>query len=100
MGKMIYLDNAATTKTAPEGCPGNAAIFFRILRQPVFRIYEFSAEQRGDHQDRLARRSRKVLGAKSNEIYLPTAVRESDNWALILQQRHIKQRKPHYHNKD
>ena len=32
MGKMIYLDNAATTKT---GCPGNAAIFFRILWQPV-----------------------------------------------------------------
>jgi cysteine sulfinate desulfinase/cysteine desulfurase-like protein len=28
MGKMIYLDNAATTKTAPEGY---AAVFYRVL---------------------------------------------------------------------
>ena len=34
MGKMIYLDNAATTKQHRR-CPGNAAIFFRILWQPV-----------------------------------------------------------------
>ena len=35
MGKMIYLDNAATTKTAPEVVAGNAAIFFRVLWQPI-----------------------------------------------------------------
>ncbi len=28
MGKLIYLDNAATTKTAPEVVEGNAAIFY------------------------------------------------------------------------
>ncbi len=38
MKKIIYLDNAATTKTAPEVVDANASIFYRILRKCIYDI--------------------------------------------------------------
>ena len=38
MGKLIYLDNAATTKTSPDCCRGHASVFYRILRKPIQRL--------------------------------------------------------------
>ena len=37
MKKIIYLDNAATTKVAPE-VVGDAPVFYRILWQSIQRI--------------------------------------------------------------
>ena len=35
MDKLIYLDNAATTKTAPEVVEANASVFYGVLWKPV-----------------------------------------------------------------
>ena len=35
MGKMIYLDNAATTKTAPEVVEVNASLFYRNVWKSI-----------------------------------------------------------------
>ena len=67
MGKMIYLDNAATTKTAPEVVQGNAATYFQniMATRPVFMICR--QEQRGNHQRKRA--DRRSSWSKKEEIY-------------------------------
>lgn len=77
---MIYLDNAATTKTAPEVVEamlpyfaeyyGNAGSIYRLgteSKKAVIRAKETIAE---------------TLGAEPNEIYFTAGGSESDNWAL------------------
>ncbi|MBD5525761.1 MAG: cysteine desulfurase NifS [Lachnospiraceae bacterium] len=77
---MIYLDHAATTKTAPEvveamlpyftECYGNAGSIYKLgneSRMAVIRTKETIAG---------------TLGAEANEIYFTSGGTESDNWAL------------------
>ena len=77
---MIYLDNAATTKTAPEVVEamlpyfteyyGNAGSIYRLgseSKQAVIRAKETIGA---------------TLGAEPNEIYFTAGGSESDNWAL------------------
>ncbi len=77
---MIYLDHAATTKTAPEvveamlpyftECYGNAGSIYKLgndSRLAVIRAKETIAG---------------TLGAEANEIYFTSGGTESDNWAL------------------
>lgn len=77
---MIYLDNAATTKTAPEVVEammpyfteyyGNAGSIYRLgteSKKAVIRAKETIAES---------------LHAEPNEIYFTAGGSESDNWAL------------------
>ena len=77
---MIYLDHAATTKTAPEvveamlpyftECYGNAGSIYKLgneSRMAVIRAKETIAG---------------TLGAEANEIYFTSGGTESDNWAL------------------
>lgn len=80
MRGMIYLDNAATTKTAPE-------VVEAML--PYFGEYYGNAGSiygLGNESKKAVIRSREIiaatLGAEANEIYFTAGGTESDNWAL------------------
>ncbi len=81
MKQMIYLDNAATTKTRPEVVEAMLPYFGEYYGNPSS-IYDFSSKSReGVAHAREAIAS--ALGAKSNEIYFTAGGSEADNWALI-----------------
>lgn len=77
---MIYLDNAATTKTAPQvleamlpyfsECYGNASSVYKLGQESKKAITK-SREQIAN-----------VLGARTDEIYFTAGGSEADNWAL------------------
>lgn len=80
MGKLIYLDNAATTKTAPEVVEAMLPYFTEHYGNPSS-VYGFASANK-----EVINRQREViadvLGAKANEIYFTAGGSESDNWAL------------------
>ena len=77
---MIYLDNAATTKTAPEVVDAMLPYFSEYYGN-VSTIYSLGAESKKamDHARQTIADS---LGAKPEEIYFTAGGSESDNWAL------------------
>lgn len=80
MSKLIYLDNAATTKTAPEVLEAMLPYFTEQYGNPSA-IYSFASHNKdvvAEQRERIAT----ALGAKSNEIYFTAGGSESDNWAL------------------
>lgn len=81
MKQLIYLDNAATTKTRPEVVEAMLPYFTEYYGNPSS-VYEFSGISKKAVQE-----SREIiansLGAKTNEIYFTAGGSESDNWALI-----------------
>ena len=81
MKQMIYLDNAATTKTRPEVVEAMLPYFSEYYGNPSS-IYDFSSKSREAvaHAREVIARS---LGAKTNEIYFTAGGSESDNWALV-----------------
>lgn len=80
MNKMIYLDNAATTKTAPEVVEAMLPYFTEFYGNPSS-VYEFA--QKSKEAENYARgQIAEVLGAKENEIYFTAGGSEADNWAL------------------
>ncbi len=80
MEKTVYLDNAATTKTAPEVVEAMLPYFTEIYGNPSS-VYKFSNAAK-----QAVLEARKeiagVLGAKTEEIYFTAGGTESDNWAL------------------
>lgn len=79
--QLIYLDNAATTKTRPEVVEAMLPYFTEIYSNPSS-VYDFASKGKGaveESRDTIA----EMLGAKSNEIYFTAGGSESDNWALI-----------------
>ena len=80
MGKFIYLDNAATTKTAPEVVEAMLPYFSQFYGNPSS-VYSLAAESKKAVTD-----AREViaesLGAKAQDIYFTAGGSESDNWAL------------------
>ena len=81
MKQMIYLDNAATTKTRPEVVEAMLPYFSEYYGNPSS-IYDFSSKSREAvaHAREVIAHS---LGAKTNEIYFTAGGSESDNWALV-----------------
>ncbi len=81
MEKLIYLDNAATTKTAPEVVEAMLPYFTEHFGNPSS-VYGFAAANK-----EVITKQREIIadmiGAKSNEIYFTAGGSESDNWALI-----------------
>lgn len=77
---MIYLDNAATTKTAPEVVDAMLPYFSEYYGN-ASTIYGLGAESKKamDHARQTIADS---LGAKPEEIYFTAGGSESDNWAL------------------
>ena len=80
MDRFIYLDNAATTKTAPEVVEAMLPYFTEHYGNPSS-VYGFAAENK-----EAVSKQREIiagaLGAKPNEIYFTAGGTESDNWAL------------------
>lgn len=77
---MIYLDNAATTKTAPEAVEAMLPFFSENYGNPST-IYSLgSASKKAVNQAR--RTIAESIGAKQEEIYFTAGGSESDNWAL------------------
>lgn len=80
MGEFIYLDNAATTKTAPEAVEAMLPYFSGSYGNPSS-IYSIGASAKKavtETRELIA----STLGAKSNEIYFTGGGTEADNWAL------------------
>ena len=80
MGKMIYLDNAATTKTAPEVVEAMLPYFTEMYGNPSS-VYDFAGKSK-DAVTKGREQIANVLGAKKEEIYFTAGGSEADNWAL------------------
>lgn len=80
MGRFIYLDNAATTKTAPEVVEAMLPYFTENFGNPssVYEIAGRSKEGVAKARESIAQ----VLNAKAEEIYFTAGGSEADNWAL------------------
>lgn len=77
---MIYLDNAATTKTAPEVVEAMLPYFTENYGNPST-IYSLGSTSKKAVNE--ARRTiADAIGAKQEEIYFTAGGSESDNWAL------------------
>ena len=75
-----YLDNAATTKTAPEVVEAMLPYFSELYGNPSS-IYSLAGESKKavDHAREIIAGA---LGAQPEEIYFTAGGTESDNWAL------------------
>lgn len=81
MDHFIYLDNAATTKTAPEVVQAMLPYFTQEYGNPssIYSIGASAKEAVTKAREMIAG----TLGAKTNEIYFTGGGSEADNWALI-----------------
>ncbi len=80
MEKLLYLDNAATTKTAPEVVEAMLPYFTECYGNPSS-VYHFAAA----NKEAISRQRDQIadsLGALGKEIYFTAGGSESDNWAL------------------
>ncbi len=76
----IYLDNAATTKTAPEVVDAMLPYFTELYGNPSS-VYELASQSKkavNQARENIA----ETLGTQTNEIYFTAGGSEADNWAL------------------
>ena len=79
--KIIYMDNAATTRTAPEVVEAMIPYFSVNYGNPSS-IYSLGSEAKEAVSGARAVIA-SCIGAKANEIYFTAGGSESDNWAII-----------------
>ena len=102
MKKMIYLDNAATTPTAPEVIEAMLHFYERRYGNPSA-LYDLGQKSHDAIEE-----SRQIIaqsiGAQPEEIYFTAGGSESDNWALkctaesmVMRGRHIITTKIEHH---
>ena len=80
MEKIIYLDNAATTRTAPEVLDAMIPYFTEKYGNPST-VYSIGSQNK-DVITKQREIIAEALGAQSNEIYFTAGGSESDNWVL------------------
>ena len=80
MKTRIYLDNAATTKTAQEVVDAMLPYFTESYGNPssIYELGQRSKEAITKAREEVAR----VIGAKTEEIYFTGGGSEADNWAI------------------
>ena len=80
MKTTIYLDNAATTKTAPEVVEAMLPFFTENYGNPssIYEVAGRSKEAITKAREQIAA----VIGARTEEIYFTAGGSEADNWAL------------------
>ncbi len=80
MKKIIYLDNAATTRTKPEVAEAMLPYFTEYYGNPSS-VYDFSASAK-----QAVMEAREIIagsiGAQAREIYFTGCGTEADNWAV------------------
>lgn len=86
MSKLIYLDNAATTKTAPEVVEAMLPYFTEYYGNPSS-IYDF-AQKSKEAVNKGRQQIADVLNAKKEEIYFTAGGSEADNWHSKLLLKH------------
>ena len=102
MKKMIYLDNAATTPTAPEVIEAMLPFYERRYGNPSA-LYDLGQKSHDAIEE-----SRQIIaqsiGAQPEEIYFTAGGSESDNWAwkctaesMVMRGRHIITTKIEHH---
>lgn len=80
MNSLIYLDNAATTKTLPQVVDAMLPYFSEYYGNPSS-IYSFA----GKSTSAVTKARENIadfIGADASEIYFTAGGSESDNWAL------------------
>ncbi len=80
MKKMIYLDNAATTKTSPEVVEAMLPYFSEVYGNPSS-IYELASSAK-NAVDGARGEIAGVLNCEPENIYFTAGGTEADNWAL------------------
>lgn len=80
MDRVIYLDNAATTKTAPEVVEAMLPYFTEHFGNPssIYSLGSQSKKAVTENREVIAQ----ALGCKTNEIYFTAGGSEADNWAI------------------
>ena len=78
--RCIYLDNAATTKTAPQVLEAMLPYFSEHYGNPSS-IYGLAGESR-EAVDKAREQIARVLNAPAKDIYFTAGGTEADNWAL------------------
>ena len=80
MGNIIYMDNAATTKVAPEVLAEMLPYFSENYGNPnsIYSLGQTSLKVMTEAREIIAG----AIHAKSNEIYFTAGGTEADNWAL------------------
>lgn len=80
MKKMIYMDNAATTKVAPEVVEAMLPYFTEYYgnASSLYEIAGISKKGMSEAREKIAH----VLGCAANEIYFTGGGSEADNWAV------------------
>lgn len=81
MEDIIYLDNAATTKPAPEVVEAFMPYVGELYGNPSS-IYSLAMKSRAAVM-KARRQAAEVIGAEPSEIYFTSGGTEADNWALI-----------------
>ena len=90
--QIIYLDNAATTRTDPRVVEAMLPYFSWKYGNAASQYYEMGREARTAleaSREQLAA----LIGAGADEIFLPAGATESDNW--VLQRRVLGGKKKH-----
>ena len=82
MNKLIYLDNAATTKTAPEVLEAMLPYFSEYYGNPSS-IYDFGQKSK-EAVTRGRQQIADVLNARKEDIYFTAGGSEADNWAIKM----------------
>ena len=80
MKRLIYLDNAATTKTAPQVVEAMLPYFSEIYGNPSS-VYELAQNAKSavtQAREDIA----SVIGARAQDIYFTAGGTEADNWAI------------------
>lgn len=91
--KVIYLDNAATTKTDERVLKKMLPYFTEQYGNPMA-VYTFAQEAKGaieESREKIAA----VIGSRPNEIYFTSGGSEGDNWALKATAEALKEKGNH-----
>lgn len=80
MERMIYLDNAATTSTAPEVIESMLPYYEERYGNPSS-VYDFGSKNKNAIEE-TRKLIAETIGAKQEEIYFTAGGSESDNWAI------------------
>ena len=100
MKKLIYLDNAATTKTSEEVVAAMLPYFTEYYGNPSS-VYEFASESKKCSFKCKKNRLQRLWEHRKTEIYFTAGGSEADNWALkATAEAYQSKGKPHHHDQD